>query len=119
MLRIGLFASAALILAACASSEANTAATGDRDCFRDVQVHGFNVIDRSTVQVNVGANRRYLLTTNWQTSNLNFSEHIAIRSSTGYICTGNGLGVEIVGGEPVQAYPIVAIARAPESTPQG
>ena len=118
MLRFGLFASAALLLAACASTETQTAAAG-RDCFRDEQVHGFNVVDRSTVQINVGANRRYLLTTNWQTSNLNFSEHIAIRSSTGYICTGNGLGVELVGGEPQQAYPIVSIARAPDPAPQG
>ena len=118
MLRIGILASAALILSACATSEAQTASAGDRDCFRSAQVRGFNVIDRSTVQISVGASRHYLLTTNWPTTNLDFSQRIAIRSSTGYVCTGNGLGVEIVGGEPQQTYPIQSIARAPEPAPQ-
>jgi Family of unknown function (DUF6491) len=118
MLRIGILASAALMLASCASTEAQTAAAGDRDCFQSASVRGFDVIDRSTVEVSVGASRRYLLTTNWQTSNLDFSEHIAIRSATGYICTGNGLGVEIVGGEPRRTYPIQSIARAPDPAPQ-
>jgi hypothetical protein len=118
MVRIGLLASLALALAACASTEYGAAAA-DRDCFRSQNVSGFNAIDPSTIQVNVGASRRYLLTTSWPTANLDFSERIAIRSATGYICTGNGLGVEIIGGEPPTIYPIQSITRAPEPAPQG
>jgi hypothetical protein len=118
MLRVGISVSA-LLLAACASAGEQTAAAGERDCFRAESVSGFNVIDRNTVQVRVGASRRYLLTTNWPTTNLDFREHMGIRSTTGQICTGNGLGVDIIGGDPVQLYPIQSIARAPEPEAQG
>jgi len=118
MLRIGLFATAAFLLAACASSEGAAQPAADRDCFRSASVNGFNVIDRNTIQVRVGASRRYIFATNWPTTNLDFSERIAIRSSTGYICTGNGLGVEIVGGRPAASYPVQSITRAPDPEPQ-
>jgi hypothetical protein len=119
MLRIGLFASA-LFLAGCAAvGEDAAGVTADRECFNSVSVTGFNVIDRNTVEVRVGANRRYRLTTSWPTTHLDFREHIALRSTTGQICTGNGLGVEIIGGDPVQTYPIQSIARAPEPAAQG
>ncbi|HYD72475.1 MAG TPA: DUF6491 family protein [Candidatus Binatia bacterium] len=119
MLRIGLFASA-LLLAACATAGEDAAGiTADRECFRGESVTGFNVVDRNTVEVRVGASRRYLLTTNWPTTNLDFRERIGLRSSTGMICTGNGLGVDIIGGDPVQTYPIQSIARAPEPATQG
>lgn len=118
MLRLGLLASVVLTLAACASASEPTAAA-DRDCFRSENVNGFNVVDRNTIQVNVGASRRYLLTTDWPTGNLDFSQRIAIRSTTGLICTGNGLGVEIIGGEPITTYPIQSIARAPDPAAQG
>lgn len=116
MLRVSIFASA-LLLAACASTEGETTA-GDRDCFRSGSVSGYNVIDRNTLEVRVGASRRYILTTNWPTTNLDFSQSIAIRSASGFICTGNGLGVEIIGGQPSATYPVQSIARAPEPTPQ-
>lgn len=118
MSRISLLTSGAFMLAACASTEAQTASAGDRDCFRSESVNGFNVVDRTTIEIRVGASRRYLLTTNWPTANLDFAEHIALRSSTGSICTGSGVGVEIVGGEPITAYPIQSIARVPEPAPQ-
>ena len=119
MLRIGLFASA-LLLAACATvGEDPAGVTADRECFQSVSVTGFNVIDRNTVEVRVGASRRYLLTTNWPTTNLDFRGHIGLRSTTGQICTGNGLGIDIIGGDPVQTYPVQSIARAPEPAAQG
>jgi hypothetical protein len=119
MLRIGLFASA-LFLTACATAGEDTAGiTADRECFRSESVSGFNVIDRNTVEVRVGASRRYRLTTNWPTTNLDFRERIGLRSATGQLCTGTGLGVDIIGGDPVQTYPIQSIARAPEPDAQG
>lgn len=117
MLRTFLLASVAFALTACATPDAETAAA--RDCFRAESVSSFRVIDRNTVEVNVGVNRRYHLSTNWPTVNLDFSERIALRSATGSICTGSGVGVEIVGGEPITAYPIQSIARAPDAAAQG
>ena len=59
MSRIGLFASV-LFLAACSTTGVDSAGvTGDRECFRSESVSGFNVIDRNTVEVRVGASRRY------------------------------------------------------------
>lgn len=118
MLRIAFSALTALALAACANTGEETASAGARDCFRSENVNGFNMVDRNTIEVRVGASRRYLLTTNWPADELNYAERIAIRSTTGQICTGNGLGVEIFGGRPPVAYPIQAIARAPEPAAQ-
>jgi hypothetical protein len=115
---------AALALAACATSEtagggASQGATND--CFRTADVHGYNVIDRTHVGVRVGANRQYILTTLWNTSDLDWTEAIAIRTATGRVCTGNGLGVEIIGGRPPRTYPIASVERAPEepAAPEG
>jgi hypothetical protein len=118
MLRLCISASAALLLAACASTEVAAAQSSERNCFRSANVTGFNVIDRNSIQVRVGASRRYIFTTNWPTTNLDFSQRIAIRSSTGYICTGSGIGVEIVGGQPAASYPVDSITRAPDPAPQ-
>jgi hypothetical protein len=107
---------AALALAACATG-AETAGGSDAatsDCFRTADVSGYNVIDRSHVGVRVGANRNYVLTTMWNTSDLDWTEAIAIRTATGRVCTGNGLGVEIIGGRPPRTYPISEVERAPE-----
>lgn len=112
MLRIGFSAVIAMLLLACATPDLGTQA--GRDCFRSENVNGFSMLDRNTIEVRVGASRRYLLTTDWPTTNLNYAERIAIRSTTGEVCTGNGLGIELVGGEPVANYPIQSIVRAPE-----
>lgn len=117
MLRNTLFAIGALTLAACASTPSENASAGPSDCFRAADVNGYNVIDREHVGVRVGANRRYVLTTNWNTNDLDWTETIALRSSTGRICTGNGLGVEIIGGRPPRNYVITGIERAPDDAP--
>jgi len=116
MLRTGIFA--ALLLAACASAGEQSAGAG-RECFRSESVSGFNVVDRNTIEIRVGASRRYLLTTTWPTTNLDFSQRIGLRSSTGSICTGSGVGVELIGGDPITSYPIQSIARAPERAAHG
>lgn len=101
-------------LAACASSDvAQTDAASGNDCFRGEEVRGFNVIDNTHIGFRVGANRNYILTTMWNARDLDWTQAIAIRSSTGRICTGNGLGVELIGGEPRRTYPVVSIERAP------
>lgn len=105
-------------LAACASTEtASTEAANGSDCFRAEMVSGYSVIDNSHIGIKVGASRDYVLTTMWNARDLDWTHAIAIRSSTGRICTGNGLGVEIVGGDPQRTYPISSIARAPDTEP--
>lgn len=104
-------------LAACASTGESTEAAGSRECFRSEQVNGYSLVDNNHVQLRVGANRHYILTTNWNARDLDWSHAIAIRSTTGQICTGSGLGVELIGGEPSRTFPVVSIERAPDDEP--
>jgi Family of unknown function (DUF6491) len=112
-------ASLALTLAACASAPTDAANTpaADRDCFNAENVNGFSYIDNEHIGVSIGANRKYILTTMFNARDLDWTHVIAIRSTTSWICTGNGLGVELIGGEPRRTYPITAIERAPDPAP--
>jgi hypothetical protein len=117
-----LFLTALLVISACAAQTpsaggAEASAQGPRDCFLSSQVRGFNPIDRNHIRISVGASDEYILTTNWNAYDLQYAEHIALRSTTGSICTGNGLGVDIIGGRNHQRYPVSDIARAPEAAP--
>jgi len=114
MLRIGLVI-AALALAACASAPAGAGASND--CFRTGDINGYSVIDNNHVRVSVGASRKYLLRTMWNTNDLDWTTAIAVRTATGRVCTGNGLGVEIIGGQPRRTFPIVSVERAPDDAP--
>ncbi len=105
-------------LAACASTAPGNGQTASsQDCFRSEQVSGYNVIDNNHVGLRVGASRQYILTTMWNSRDLDWTHAIAIRSSTGRICTGNGLGVDLIGGDPQRTYPVSAITRAPGEDP--
>lgn len=119
MLRQTLLAAALFSLAACASSEGTqtaNAAPGERDCFRAEDVYGYSIIDNNHVNLRARG-RDYIMTTAWNARDLDWSHAIAIRSTSGWICTGSGLGVEIVGGPLPRTYPITSIARAPEEAP--
>lgn len=121
MLRTAVFAAALLALGACASTQesASNQPPADRDCFRNADIFGYTIIDNHNVGVRANG-RDYIFTTTWNARSLNWAERIAVRSPTGWICTGNGLGVDVIGGEPARTYPISAITRAPdEPTPTG
>lgn len=118
MLRPLLLAAAALTLAACASSAASDTQTAStnapaQDCFRNDDIFGYGVIDDHNIEVRARG-RYYIFTTNWDARSLDWTQAIAIRSSTGWICTGNGLGVDIIGGEPQRRYPVSSITRRPD-----
>ena len=117
MLRPILFAAAAaLTLAACSSTggETQTASTAPaQDCFRNDDIFGYGVIDEHNIDVRARG-RHYIFTTNWNARDLDWTNAIAIRSSTGWICVGNGLGVEIIGGEPQRRFPVSSITRRPD-----
>lgn len=116
-MRLGIAFLAAAALAACASTETQTAAPEGRDCFNTRAISGYNSVDENHVTVSVGANRRYILTTMFNARDLDWTETIALRSTSGWICTGNGIGVEVIGGRPQRNYPITAIERAPDAVP--
>lgn len=109
----------ALLVSACATGTAEQQASSGapRDCFLSSQVRGFNPVDGHHIRISVGANDQYLLSTEWNAYDLQYAEHIALRSSTGTICTGNGLGVEVIGGDNHQHFPISAITRVPDTAP--
>jgi len=104
-------------LAACASTDADGQSSSSLDCFRSEQVSGYSVIDDHNIGLSVGASRRYVLTTSWNARDLDWTQAIALRSATGRICTGNGLGVQIIGGAPQRTYPVTQISRAPDDSP--
>jgi len=112
-MRTSFLALAALALSACAT-EGATEESAARDCFFASTVSGYSVIDNNAVEVRAGSDR-YRLTTLFNARDLDWTQNIAIRSTTGSICTGNGNGVEIIGGEPRRTYPVSSIARAPEA----
>jgi hypothetical protein len=118
MFRTALFAAAALALSACTSTEGATqsadAMPGNRDCFRSDAVSGFNVVDNNNIRVTVGANRHYILSTTWNVSDLDWSNAMALRSPTGWICVGSTPGVEVIGGRPARNFPIQTVSRAPD-----
>jgi hypothetical protein len=111
-----LAAAAALTLAACSTSsgETRTASTAPaQDCFRNDDIFGYGVIDDHNIDVRARG-RHYIFTTEWNARDLDWTHAIAIRSATGWICVGNGLGVEIIGGEPQRRFPVSSITRQPE-----
>lgn len=114
MHRMGMIVAALAALGACAATPEAQSAEG-RDCFRSTSVNGYSVIDEHNVRLSVSANQNYILNTTWNVRDLDWTQRIAIRSDTGWICTGSGLNVELIGGDPRQSYPITNITRAPDN----
>jgi hypothetical protein len=112
MTRLLFLACAAFTVSACATQ--TDAKPDGRDCFLNSQISGYSVIDDHHIRVTVGPSRRYILTTNWNAHDLVWTEAVAVRSTTDWICTGDGLGVEVIGGRPRRQYPVNAIEREPE-----
>ena len=113
-----LAACAALALTACATANQSASNTpGDRDCFSASSINGYNIVDDHNVTVRVGAGRSYNLRLDWNARDLDWSNAIAIQSTTNFICTGNGLGTRIIGGEPRRDYFVREITRVAEPTP--
>lgn len=117
MLRPLLLAAAALTLAACSTAAGDTQSASTtapaQDCFRNDDIFGYGVIDDHSIDVRARG-RHYIFTTEWDARDLDWTQAIAIRSTTGWICVGNGLGVEIIGGDPQRRFPVSSITRRPD-----
>lgn len=107
-------------LAACTTTAGQEASSsGARDCFRTEQVSGYEVIDEHNIRVRVGPARSYTLNTTWNANDLDWTNALALRSDTGWICTGNTRGgVEVTGGTLGRTYPIQTVTRDPPSPGQ-
>ncbi len=105
------FLAALVMLGACASTPAPQ--TAERDCFRTLDVRSYGVLDDRRVRVHISPQREYILTINQNVQNLDWNHAISIRSMTSFICVGNGLGVQVMGGDPPLSYSVVNIERAP------
>ena len=111
-----LLAAAAAGLAACATAQsASMTPSEGRDCFHADSVSGFSVIDDHNVGISVGASRRYTMHTDWDVSDLDWTQAITLRSDSSWICTGNVFGqVEVTGGSLNRSFPIQTITRDPD-----
>lgn len=103
----------AALLAGCAMEEEplTAAAAGANDCFRPDAVSGFTPIDDDTVDVRVGVGRSYRLQLVGTCPDVDWTQQLAIRSRTGWICSG--LDAELIVPSPTgtQTCPVVDIRR--------
>lgn len=114
MIRNGLIAIAgALALSACANTAAQQSAEG-RDCFYTRSVRGYEVVDDRTILVRISDQQRYHLTTLTPIEqSLDYSSRIVINAPGGFVCTGGGSGVEILGGRDRRSFFVSSVTRAP------
>ena len=121
MLRFALIAGA-LALGACASPTGATAsnASGDRDCFRSLDVRGYSVVDEHRVKLRVSPAREYILSIPQNSRELDWTRAISVRSASNFICVGDPSGVQLMGGDPQTPFMVTSIERAPiETADQG
>jgi hypothetical protein len=120
MVRVMFLAATALALASCVTpQDAASGADSQRDCFRTADVRSYGVVDDHRVRVHISPQREYIFTINQDVRNLDWTHAISIRSTTSFICVGNGLGVQLLGGDPPFPYPVTRIERAPQEPVQG
>ncbi len=117
MVRSIIVAATALALGACATQTADSHAPGG-DCFRAENINGFSTVDDHNVKISVGASRDYILTSLNRLTGLNFEQELVVESHTGWICTGNGLDLQLHTRGPFhQTFAITNVARAPDAEP--
>lgn len=118
-LAASLLALASLANAQPAPSNAQAAPAHGTDCFLASHYLSYSYIDPHHISIHYGPSRDYLLATEWDARDLRWVEALAIRSrGSDWICTGNGLGVEIIGGHMRQTYPVSSITRMPPPAAQ-
>ncbi len=119
MLKTLTLAASMLALASFANAQPAPAPTRGSDCFLSTHYLTYSYIDAHHISIHYGPSRDYLLTTDWDARDLRWVEALAVRSrGSDWICTGNGLGVEIIGGHMRQTYPVSSITRMPPPAAQ-
>ena len=114
MHRILPIAVAAISLASCTSNpspQSGAAAASDRQCFVASSVSGFHALDRDTVLVTVGANRTYQLDILGTCQDIDWSNRIGIRSTSGssWVCRGQDAELIVPGPAGVDRCPVLGV----------
>jgi hypothetical protein len=119
-LKYALLAAATLGACTTPSGGAQSTSTGGPhdDCFRANEVTSYGVVDDHRVRLSVGT-RNYIFTIVQNSRDLDWNHAISVRSITSFICTGNGNGVQLMGGEPPIPYQVTGIVRGDTPAPQG
>jgi hypothetical protein len=87
-----------------------------QDCFPTRAINGYGLVDERTAYLTVG-NRHYLIRITGDSRDLDYNYAISVRSFSTFICTGNGLGVSLMGGYPPNPHQVLSIERAPPGEP--
>jgi hypothetical protein len=119
-LLLALFASAALAACGTMSQTASAQSNGggaSRDCFRSSEVTSYGLVDDHRARITAG-HRDYYFTIAQSTRDLDWNHSISVRSISSFICAGNGLGVQLMGGDPPIPYQVTNIERAPPRSQQ-
>lgn len=120
MHRISLAAAALSAMVGCAAPQAGAdASAGGRDCFRTVEVSGYDIVDEHRVSVAINSRREYILTIRENTRALDWTNAVTLRSPSNFVCVGSGDGAQLVGGNTALFYRVVRVERAPEPAPAG
>ena len=112
--RAAAIVTAALALQACASPSSTPIA--DRDCFRAMDIHGYQVLDNQHIRVVITPQREYDLTLGQPVWRLSATDPIQIHSDVSFICVGPSATVRLIGGEPQISYLVTHVARAPQGS---
>ena len=119
-MNLRLVLTAALMAAATSAAPLATATAGEasptRDCFPTRAITGYGISGEHTAYLTVG-NRHYFLHIIDSARDLDWNYNIRVRSLSTFICTGNGLGVQLMGGYPPIPHQVVGIERAPPGEP--
>jgi len=111
---------AALLAASAGLAPVTTASAANespvRDCFPTRSISGYGISGEHTAYLTVGT-RHYFLHINDSARDLDWDHNIRVRSLSTFICTGNGLGVSLMGGYPPIPHQVVGIERAPPGEP--
>ena len=114
-----LLASAGAALAAgCMANRAPPAQMAGRQCFNAGQINSFHAVDRDTVYVTAGVRRMYQLEIVGVCPDVDWTQRIGLRSTSGSSWVCSGLDAELLVPSPsgLQRCPVVGVRAltAPE-----
>jgi hypothetical protein len=119
-MQVRLALTAALMAASAGLAPIATASAANetprQDCFPARAITGYGISGEHTAYLTVGT-RHYFLHINDSARDLDWDYSIRVRSLSTFICTGNGLGVQLMGGYPPISHQVVGIERAPPGEP--
>jgi hypothetical protein len=115
MLRHTIIALAAFACAGAAAAQ-TPAPEPARDCFRNEDIVGWGLLDDHAVRVRINSSRSYAIRTHMNVRRVRWEQSIALTTRSGWICTGDGLGVELhTGGETPRTWIVDSVTRLPEN----